>query len=133
MFLLRRRDGSLEFQQDWKTFRDDWVAADQAHRVVLDDGRPAVRRDPPSLEDKPSYLTIYPNVWESVRHQMKAAFAAAPPAKRIRLCPNCRSEMKVAREFEDVWAFVCDRCKQTDILAKSLIGGTQGAGEREKR
>jgi hypothetical protein len=40
--------------------------------------------------------------------------------------------MTVSREYENVWTFRCEVCKSVEAWGKDVVGGTQGAGEREK-
>ena len=127
--LDRRPDGSIVFSSTWKSFIADWREAKPENRVVLDDGRPAVRRPD---TDPPAYYSIYPQIWPEIRSRLKEMLAQAPPKKREHLCELCRNPMTVAREYEGVWTFRCDVCKSTEIHGKAQIGGTVGAGETEK-
>lgn len=129
ILLDRRPDGTIVFSGTWREFISDWRAATPDNRVILDDGRPAVRRP---AADPVTFFTIYPQIWPEIRHKLKEMLALAPPKKRERLCELCRNPMTVSREYEGAWCFVCDVCKSTEIHGKSIIGGTVGQGEREK-
>lgn len=132
MLIERLPDGSPTFCVGWREFLADWQGADQAHRVVLTDGRPAVRSEPGEGEERSSYTTLHPHVWPMIRRRLKEAFARVPAAKRVRLCEACRAEMKVAQEHGAVWVFRCPACGSVEIHGKDRIGGTMGAGEKER-
>jgi len=133
--LERYSDGGLMFNDRWDRFCQSWRVATPRERVVLNDGRPAIRREPsPDEEDgEITYTTIAPALWEKIKQRQREAFALTPPPPRTRLCQACRAPLKVAREYGDCWTFVCDQCKSTEIHGKDLVGGTWGAGEAEKR
>lgn len=135
MLFTRRKDGSLLFETRWNLFVGEWRAATQIERVVLDDGRPAIRREPsPEDEDGDvTYTTLAPALWDRIKSRQREAFALTPPPKRVRLCQACRGQMTVTREYEDVWCFSCPRCHSSETWGKDLLGGVPGAGEREKR
>ena len=135
MILTRRKDGGLVFEERWDRFCSEWRAASAKERVVLDDGRPAVRREPrPEDEDgEVTFTTLAPALWERIKSRQRAAFAMEPPPKRVRLCQACRAEMGVAREYESVYCFRCPVCGSSETWGKQIVGGTFGAGEKEKR
>lgn len=130
MLLDRQRDGTIIFSGTWKEFIADWKAATPDNRVILDDGRPAVRRPD---ADPVTYFTIYPQIWPEIRHKLKAMMALTPPKKRERLCELCRNPMRVSREYEGAWCFTCQVCRSTEIHGKDHVGGVWGAGEKEKK
>jgi len=132
MLIERLPDRSPVFCCTWREFLQAWRQADQAHRVVLPDGRPAARTDGEG-EEPPSYTSLHPHVWPVIRARLKEAFALVPPSsKRVRLCEACRSEMIVKQETGAVWIFSCDRCKSVEIHGKDRIGGQIGAGDTER-
>lgn len=129
MLLDRQPDGTIIFSMTWKLFIADWRAATSENKVILDDGRPAVRRPE---TDPVSYVTLYAAIWPEIRYKLQEMMALTPPKKRERLCELCRNSMTVSREYEGCWTFVCDVCKSTEIHGKDHVGGTIGQGEREK-
>ena len=132
VLIERLPDRSLVFCCTWREFLQAWRQADQAHRVVLPDGRPAARTDGEG-EVPPSYTSLHPHVWPVLRARLKEAFALVPPSsKRVRLCEACRSELKVSREESMVWHFKCETCGSIEIYGKDFVGGTPGAGEKER-
>ena len=136
MLLDRRPDGSLVIETRWDDFVTAWRAADDAHRVALGDGRPAVMRDAPlslDADPKPAYLTVAQPAWDVLRRRVKEAFRGEPPPPRTRLCQACRGPLTLAKEYEDVWTFVCGQCRSRETGGKDVVGGTRGAGEREAR
>ena len=127
MILSRLPNGTTVFEERLDQFRNDWRTAPETRRLVLDDGRPAVRLDTGSL------VTVLAPHWQVMRQYMQARLApGVRHPTRARYCQACGAVMKVAREFEQAWTFACDICKSTEIHGKSLVGGTKGAGEREK-
>lgn len=130
MFIDRLPSGSPAFCLRWTDFLKEWRTADHADKCVLPDGRPAVRRDG---DPRPTYTTVSMPFWDILRHKLKAAYAARPAPKRVRLCAGCLTEMEVARELAEVWTFRCKRCRSVEIHSKRIVGGTLGAGETEKR
>jgi len=134
MIFSRRKDGGLLFETRWDRFVAEWRTATDAERVVLEDGRPAIRREPtPEDEDGDvTYTTLAPRLWEEIKHRQREAFALAPAPKRTRLCQACRGTMRVAREYEDCWTFKCYACSSSEVWGKDVLGGARGAGEKEK-
>lgn len=140
MKVTRRKDGTQEVQVDaWADFRQDWQAAPPEHRVIFDeDRRPAVYRpatattlpDGEIASTEPSYVAISPEAWARIRPILKRAVVAR---KRELLCATCGSVMAMTRELASCWAFKCEICKAVATVAKSLVGGTEGAGEAEVR
>jgi hypothetical protein len=126
MLLSKRPDGSLLIECRADQFTEAWKAALQTERVVLQDGRPAVRR---ANTLGITFTTIHPHAWEILR---KLPRNRPKVANKIRLCEWCGYTLKVSREYEDVWCFTCDRCRSSEVHSKLLVGGTIGAGEREK-
>ena len=127
MILSRLPDGTTLFEERLDQFRTDWRAAPETRRLVLDDGRPAVRLENGSL------VTVLAPYWTVMRQYMHARLAPGvrhPP--RARYCQACGAIMQISREFEHAWTFACDTCKSTEIHGKTIVGGTEGAGEREK-
>ena len=135
MFLERRKDGGLLFNERWDRFSQEWHRADHKQRVVLDDGRPAIRREPsPDGEDgEITFTTLAPELWNRIKSRQREAFLINPPPPRTRLCQACRAEMAVTKEYENVWCFKCSVCGSSETWGKDIVGGTRGAGETEKR
>ena len=133
MLLERYRDGGLMFQTRWDKFAQDWRTSTAKERVVLDDGRPAIRREAADEDGEITYTTLAPELWSRIKSRQREAFAMNPPPPRTRLCQACRAEMKVSREFEAVWCFTCPTCGSSETWGKDVVGGSIGAGEKEKR
>ena len=137
MILGRYSDGGLMFAVRWDVFARDWRTASAKERVVLNDGRPAIRREPSADEEngEVTYTTLPPALWDRIKSRQKDAFAMNPPPPRTRLCQACCAELRVAREYGSVWTFRCPACGRSETWGKDQpgIGGTWGAGEREKR
>ena len=128
MLIERSPDGAYIFAGRWDHLKAEWDAADDQHRVLLHDGRPAVKRD----GEPASFVTVHAKVWEVIRRRQKAAMQVEPPRKRVRLCRGCRSEMEVVRETTECWSFRCPACQSVDVEGKDQIGGPIGQGEKEK-
>lgn len=133
--IARYRDGGLLFNERWDRFSVQWRTSAPHERVILDDGRPAIRREPNPIEPdgEVTYVTLASALWDTIKKRQKAAFAMEPPPPRTRLCQACRAEMKVSREYEAVWCFRCEACGSSETWGKDVLGGTQGSGEKEKR
>lgn len=101
--------------------------APRTARCVLTDGRPALmERDE---WGQLRYLTIHPYAWSI----LKRSAADRARSTRIKRCEFCRSDMRVEREYETSWTFSCPACKSIEVHDKRFVGGTRGAGEKEKR
>lgn len=131
MFIDRLADGTLVVETRWQDFAAEYRAAPKVRRAVLMDGRPAVVR--PQPEGEPSYLTVPPAVWHLVRVKVSEHLAGQPAPKRVRHCQNCDAELRVAREYAHAWTFTCPGCGSREVWGKAIVGGTEGAGEVEKR
>lgn len=133
--LSRRKDGGLVFEIRWNRFAEEWRTAAAKERVVLEDGRPAIRREPSPIdpEGEVTFTTLPQSLWERIRIRQREAFAMNPPPPRTRLCQACRGELKVSREYEDVWCFTCPTCGSAETWGKTVLGGSIGSGEKEKR
>lgn len=129
--LTKLPDGSLLIETRLDRFLEKWKVSDRANRLVLGDKRPAVR----TFDDSGINLTtIHPEAWDRVKLVIKPLLKQGEiehPNKR-RLCEFCGSELRVKRELHDSWVFVCPSCETSEIHAKALVGGTQGAGTKEK-
>lgn len=126
-----RPDGSLLIETRLDHFLEKWKVAAMHDRMVLDDHRPAVRTED---DQGVNITTLHPEAWDRVRLIIKPLLQQgeiAHPNKQ-RLCEFCGSELKVKRELHDSWIFHCPSCETSEIHAKSLVGGTQGAGDPEK-
>lgn len=122
------------FEVAWDVFTARYRETPQSRRVVIADGtnRPALYSPPEGFEDRGSYLTLLPAAWEQIKAKMAEALAGQPPPKRTRFCRMCRSEMRVAKEYGEVWSLACPKCGGVEVLSKERYGGTMGAGEAEK-
>ena len=127
MLLTRQSDGSLLIEGRADHFSQLWKAAPIANRVVLEDKRPAVRQ---VTEQGVTFTTIHPYSWEVLRRLPRNR---AILHSRTKLCEFCSAELKVSKEYETVWCFTCPVCKSVETHSKQMIGGTVGAGEKEKR
>lgn len=125
MLMTRLPDGQLLYEEHWTNFQREYKAAPLSRRLVLDDGRPAVRLSPESL------LAPHPHVWRVVRAWLRSRHPDEPPRKRERRCEACGSPMRVARELDWTWAFRCEWCGSLEVQGKDKVGGTVGAGEQE--
>lgn len=123
-----QKDGSWLIEERLDEFLRQWKLTARDARVVLEDRRPAIR----THTDPVTYLTIHPYVWDLVKQKLKETLRGTPPPPRTRRCEGCGGELKVTREYEQVWVFACDRCKSVETHGKNLVGGSVGAGEKEK-
>lgn len=130
--LTRQPDGSLLIEGRVDYFLDAWRMAPQSDRLVLSDLRPAVRRRDPDGSE--TYLTIHQEAWQFLRRSIKDKLAAGElrHPNRSRLCQLCACELRLDRELEQNWVFHCPACHTVEIHDKTIIGGTRGAGEKEK-
>ncbi len=129
--LTRRKDDSLLIETRLDYFLEKWKVAALRDRLVLDDQRPAVR----TADDQGvSLTTIHPEAWMRVRATIKPLLKqqALTHPSRGRLCEFCGNVLKVKRELHDCWIFHCPACQTSEIHGKTLVGGTTGAGEKEK-
>ena len=98
MRISHLRDGSLVFESGWAELRAKWVAAETKDKVLLEDGRPAVRLYVDEPDGRHSYQSIYPAIWEMVReqqrHRSQALGTDVRHPKRSRLCQQCGAEME---------------------------------------
>jgi len=124
---VHRSDGSLWVECRADQFGLALKQASNHEKTVLPDGRPAVRK---TTEVGIMYLTIHPHAWDIIKRRPRGPQSVP---SRVRLCEWCRSIMKVAREFEGCWTFVCPKCKSTEIHDKRFVGGSIGAGQKEKK
>ena len=100
-------------------------------RVVMEDCRPGVRRE---TELGPVVLTLAPAVWEKQKKVLKAkrGYDLILPPAQTKLCLFCSAPMKVTRELEQISIMKCPHCQATEMWGKQVVGGTLGAGEKEK-
>ena len=126
MLLTNRPDGSLLIECRGDVFTKAWKVALQHEKVIMPDGRPAVRKDGPLGV---TWTTVHRHAWDILK---KLPRNRPMVQGKIRLCEWCGHEMKVAREFESCWAFKCAVCQSSEIHSKKLVGGTYGAGEHEQ-
>jgi len=113
-------------------FFTEWQITARRCKVVLDDRRPAIYR--PDGEFGPAYVTLPVELWERTRRRIKELMRngwVAP--SRTRLCEACGAELKVGLEYDKVWVFKCPVCDSVEIHGKNFVGGTIGAGIKEKR
>jgi hypothetical protein len=129
--LTLRPDNSWLVETRLDYFLDRWRSAPQKDKLVLDDKRPAVRSQD---ELGVSLLTVHPEAWDRVRRKIQPILQQGKldhPSKK-RLCEFCGTELKLRRELTDCWVFYCVSCDTAEIHAKYLVGGTEGAGNKEK-
>ena len=130
--LSRRPDGAQVWDSGWQFFREQWEAADDEHRVEMEDGRPAVRRDPVTRHELPSYVAPSWGVWRFVQQVVDQELMHQPPSSRERLCRMCLHKLELKQELVGDWVFTCPQCHNAEVLSKKLVGGTIGQGEKEK-
>ncbi len=126
MLITPQADGTILIEGRADHFSDAWKQAQRKDRLILDDGRPAVRK----LHDDGRIVitTVHPNAWDILKQLPRSRTA---PSK-TRLCEWCGSELKVTREMEQYWVFHCPSCQSAETWDKGIVGGTAGAGEKEK-
>lgn len=131
MLLTHRPDGSLLIECNGRQFGDLWKTATVAERVVMDDRRPAIRRQ---SDLGLTYYTIAGVLWEILRSLPRGQ---PKVQNKIMRCDACGSDMQVTHEYDGggqsagFWTFVCPKCRSTEIWSKEIVGGTKGAGEKE--
>jgi len=131
MHLTRLPNGTLLVELDGRAFAEMLKDAPQSTKLQLPDKRPAIAKYAPrtTLEDsEQTYYTLHWYIWERIRSLPQ--YQNVP--SRTRLCDNCGTALKVKEEREDHWLFACPRCDTREFWGKQLIGGTIGAGQREK-
>ena len=129
MLLTRQPDGSLLVEGRADHFSQLWKAARPEQRIVLDDKRPAVRKE---AADGVTVTTIHPKSWDIIQYLKRHDKLTAVP--RRRQCEFCQSELKVAKEVsKGYWTFSCPNCHSTEIHDKRMIGGSWEQGDKEKR
>lgn len=127
----RRADGVLVVETRLDHFLEKWKVAPLRDKMALDDGRPAVR----TVDDQGINLTtIHPEMWGRVRAIIKPLLKKAEldHPSRGRMCELCGMTLKLVRELSDTWVFYCDACHTGEVHGKNIVGGTVGAGEKEK-
>jgi hypothetical protein len=122
---------TVEIMVPSKEFWREIRQAPREARVVLDDNRPGVKKQ---TELGEIILTLYPAVWAKQKKILKEkrGYELIQPVSRTRLCDLCATPMKVIRELEQLWVMKCPACRSTEMWGKQLVGGTWGAGEKEK-
>lgn len=115
-----------------KEFWGSMQRAPKSARVVLPDNRPGLKRE---TELGAVIVTLHPAVWAKQRKVLlqKRGYDLIQPVARTLLCELCAEPMKVVREMEQLWVMKCPVCKGTEMWGKQIVGGTWGAGEKEKR
>lgn len=126
MLMTRLHDGTLLLEVRGDQFAEAYKAASLRERVVLDDKRPAVRRE--SAEGV-TITTLNAMAWDVLKFLKRTNRTQTVP--RLRRCDNCHTELKIDREREQYWVFSCPSCHSVQIDGKSIIGGQVGAGEKE--
>lgn len=131
MLITHRPDGSTLIELTGKQFTEKYREADRNERVVMDDRRPAVRRQ---TELGVTYYTILGRLWEI----LKGLPRGTPKVQnKVMYCDACGAPMQVTHEYDGggqgagFWTFACDRCKSSEIWSKDTVGGSRGAGEKE--
>ena len=94
----------------------------------LPDGRPAIMTQ--ALFGEVHVTTMYPMVWDRRKSRVGQTNRAVGSAERG--CPTCGCTMVLTNELETTWSFWCPDCKTVETWGKQIIGGTIGAGEKEK-
>ena len=131
MDLMPASPNALEIIVTSKEFWSTMAAAPRSARCVLKDNRPGVKKD---TELGPVILTLAPAVWakqKKVLKEKRGYDLIVPPAK-TKLCLFCSTPMKVTQELEQIWIMQCPHCRGTELWGKQLVGGTWGAGEKER-
>jgi len=136
--MSRMPDGTLLIETDLSAFQKEFDVIDSSERLKLPDGRLAVKR-PDLLAEGFTVLTVHPEVWERMKSAAKRVNGMKEylnrfekSASRGRTCRRCGSELRAKMEMEGWWAFKCRTCEHREVWGKTLVGGTSGAGEKEK-
>jgi len=133
MRTYRDQHGDVIMETFFEDFRQQWRKTPREKRAILQDKRPAVIQMRQDGFDPIVFLTMPQFIWEQVKRQTSAKMGfEINPVARVRLCELCGSEMKTSLERESYWIFACPRCQVTDVDGKQFVGGTQGAGVKEK-
>lgn len=128
----KRPDGSTVISMSFTEWGKIFGAAADEEKVVLEDGRPAVRREPMMRDLPATYVTLHHAAWDELtraERRYHREFLSQPQPSRSRLCSACGAELKVKREWHRMWGFYCPRCQSPELLGKDLYGGTIGQGE----
>lgn len=129
MLLTRLPDGSLMVECRGDQFAEAWKLAKPSERIVLEDKRPAVRKE---TEQGVTVTTVHEKAWDIIQYLKRHDKLKTVP--RRRQCEFCHSELTVAREVsKGYWTFTCKNCHSTEIHDKRMIGGSWEQGENEKR
>lgn len=130
MLFSKTRGGDDVIEVNSQLFTEEWIKADRDAKTILDDGRPAVRREPLTEWLPATYVTLMLPIWDEIKrnHVMRELQGV----QHTQTCKTCLQEMKVHREMDSSWVFTCPRCKGTEVYGKIFVGGTYGAGEKEK-
>ena len=131
MYITRQADGTVLVETTAKAFLDEWRQASADHKVVLDDQRPALVRQPDMANGEPTFLTLMPAVWDRMKAVGWAKLGEARHPPHARLCEVCSAEMRLTRESAQHWMFKCPRCPTYETWSKAMLGGTIGAGKPE--
>jgi len=128
MLLTTQPDGSLLIEGLASEFSDEWKSATHDEKVVLHDGtrRPAIRKV--HQDGRVVFTTIHPEAWAILKRLQRGR----THPYRQRLCDQCGSLLRIACEREQYWVFRCESCRTAEFHDKRIVGGTLGAGEREK-
>lgn len=119
-------DGSVVIEGRADEFSKEWRAAPLHDRLVMPDGRPAVRQ---ATELGPILFMMYPAAWDRLKKLPRGRLIIC---NRTKLCELCGTELRMVRELETMWCFRCPSCRSVESHSKDLVGGTLGAGEKEK-
>lgn len=128
----RRPDGSTVIELDYEPWRAQWLQATNEEKAVLEDSRPAIRREPFMSGLPPTYVTLRHALWDALKkfeRRNPAFFEDNSHPTHGRNCSACKAELKLKREWHHGWLFYCPRCQSSELLGKELYGGTIGAGE----
>ena len=128
MLVTNLPDGSVLYEGRADHFSQEWNVAPTKDKVVLPDGRPAVRWQKESGQT--AYTTILPYLWSILKTLPRDRQMVK---NRVKLCEACGAELKMVKETEQCWSFACDKCKSVEVHGKDFLGGTIGQGLKEPR
>ena len=131
MYITRQPDGTVLVETTAKAFLDEWKQASSHCKVLLDDKRPAIVRQPDMANGDPTFLTLMPAVWDRMKAVgwKKLQTARHPP--HARLCEVCGAKLRLVCESAQHWIFKCLQCPTRETWGKTMLGGTIGAGNKE--
>jgi len=137
--MSRMPDGTLVIETDFTAFKAEFDKVDPDDRLKLPDGRLAIKK-PDYLLGGFTIMTIHQEVWERMKSGARRQGDSLKTyinrfeqsAEKGRVCRRCGSELREKLQMEGWWSFSCRTCEAKEVWSKTLVGGTQGQGEREK-